>query len=170
MKKTLLALIAMIVIATSQASTNIAIQSVEAPAGKSEAFTFEFTLGGGGIEIGGVTEFGIDLSIAVNPIEQLPSLWFGIAQGAACDPRFFGSTDLNVNWSWHLYDQLYLNTGWSGGAEYSEDTQAAWRTGPETTLQYYIGDSAFIYAGCNYDLNKKADDGWRYSFGIGITF
>lgn len=164
MKKLLLSLTIVASLATSQAATNV----VEAS--KSTPFTIEMTLGGGGIEVNGVTEFGLDVSLSTNPFEDLPNLWLGVVQGAAWEPKFFGSTDVNVNWSWHLYEELYLNTGWSAGAEYSEDTQAMWRTGPEATLQYYVGDSSFIFAGCNYDLNKNAADGWRYSFGIGITF
>lgn len=175
-KTLLLSLVALAAITLAAPAQSNAVESA-----KSEPFTFEFTLGGGGIEIDGVTEFGLDASLSTNPFKPLPNLWLGIVQGVAWDPQFFGATDVNANWSWHVFKELYLNTGWSFGAEYIEGAQATWRTGPEATLQYYVGENAFIYAGVNYDLyskaggsnwqcNKDIGDGWRYSIGIGITF
>jgi hypothetical protein len=85
---------------------------------------------------------------------------------------------LFVDWSQAILpstldDKLYLNVGWSGGAEYDNSgASAVWRTGPEATFQYYTSDNAFIYAGVNYDVFKsdRNEGGFRYSFGIGLSF
>ena len=63
------------------------------------------------------------------------------------------------------------NLGWTVGAVYDTET-VAWRTGPETSLQYYLTDEAFIYVGANYDLylSDGSIDGLRYGFGIGLQF
>jgi hypothetical protein len=134
---------------------------------------WEVTLGGGGVDVNGQSEFGLDISVSHNPFESLPNLWFGIVQGSYWEPSFSGSTDLNVNWSSHLTGELYVNTGWSGGVVYDNDTttDTIWRTGPEVTFQYYVGEgNAFIYAGVNYDFVSEGDNGFRYGFGIGLSF
>lgn len=148
---------------TSLVSTN--------DAGKSTPFSVEITLGGSGLNIDGESSFGMDFSVSTNPFEQLPNLWTGVAQGLYWEPTFAGSTDIFVDWSTHLFYELYVNTGWSVGGVYNE-TSVNWRTGPEVTFQYYIGDNAFIYAGANYDLwlDNNDENGFRYGFGVGLTF
>jgi hypothetical protein len=188
MKKLLLTTIAILGLLSAHAQTNVVSASqtnivnliTNAPAeSKSEAWSVEVTFGGGGIEVDGVSETAVDFSVSVNPFESLPNLWFGVVQSAAWDPKFYGSTDVNANYSWHLYKSLYLNTGWSGGVVYDSDdtTENIWRTGPEATFQYYLGEEerAFIYAGVNYDIivnhdKSLAENGFRYSWGLGWTF
>jgi hypothetical protein len=172
MKKliTAIAILAIGLATVSAADTNV-LQSTSSDS-KSESGSWEFTLGGGGVNVANDTSFGLDVGISTNPLKALPSLWFGLNQGFAWEPTFSGSSDVNVNWSWHVYKSLYLNTGWSVGAAYDQHT-VAWRTGPEVTFQYYIGDSAFLFAGANYDIQLDRDrgpNGFRYSFGIGLAF
>jgi len=116
----------------------------------------------------------LDFSISTNPLKARPEIWVGLVQGLYWEPTFAGSTDLFVDWSQNLWnDTLYLNVGWSGGALYDNSgANAIWRTGPEATLQYYTSDNAFIYAGVNYDVfsSDKNEGGFRYSFGIGLSF
>ncbi len=162
--------------------TNLVAQAADT--GKaSEAWSWELTLGGAGTHVNNESLFGVDVSLSTNPFEFAPSLWVGLVQGAFWEPDFAGSTDVNLNWSWHLFGELYLNTGWSAGIQYSDveadsdngefdvSFRGAWRTGPEATFQYYIGN-AFIYSGVNYDiaLDDYSENGWRYSFGIGLAF
>jgi hypothetical protein len=139
---------------------------------------YELTLGGGGTSIDGENAFGIDVSLSTNPFEKRPEIWVGVAQSLYWEPKFAGSTDLFVDWSQpilpsKLDDKLYLNVGWSGGVLYGDyDQNPTWRTGPELTLQYYTSGNAFIYAGVNYDVfeSNKQEGGFRYGFGIGLTF
>jgi hypothetical protein len=164
-----------IIITLAALCLSVGAQTVtnKVPSGKSEVGSIELTLGGGGTHIDGHNSFGLDVSVSTNPLESLPNLWFGIAQGVYWEPTFAGSTDITVDWNWHVYKQLYLNTGWSGGALYDTAWNPAWRTGPEATFEYYLGDGgAFLYSGVNYDINLtgEAKDGFRYSFGIGIAF
>lgn len=143
-----------------------------------QAGGWELTLGGGGTEINGESSVGLDFSLSTNPLKSRPEIWLGIAQGLYWEPTFSGSTDLFVDWSQSilpskLNDSLYLNVGWSGGSLYdNEGSDIIWRTGPETTFQYYTSDNAFIYAGVNYDVfsSDSNEGGFRYSFGIGICF
>lgn len=150
---------------------------------------WELTLGGGGESINGQNSFGMDFSISTNPFKKRPEVWVGLAQGLYWEPTFAGSTDLFIDWSQpilpsKLNDRLYLNVGWSGGALYTnakdeccvvggeKARDVIWRTGPEATLQYYTSDNAFIFAGVNYDVFKSDhnEGGFRYSFGIGLSF
>lgn len=171
-------------------STNETQASNASSEGKSEVGSYEFTLGGGGFTIEKETEFGLDFSISSNPFKRLPNLWVGLNQGLVFEPSFTGSTDLNLNWNWHLYKNLYLNTGWSAGVVYGDEQTESevidelgetstllterfnytYRTGPEVTFQYYVSDSAFVYTGVNYDIVSEGKNGFRYSFGIGIAF
>lgn len=149
---------------------------------KSETGNWEFTLGGSGTNIDGENAVGLDVSLSTNPFKFAPSLWVGVVQGLYWEPDFAGSTDVNVNWSWHVFKGLYLNTGWSAGVEYSDvESESAdgtesvsfegyFRTGPEATFQYYVEDNAFIYAGVNYDFVTQGEDGFRYSVGVGLAF
>jgi hypothetical protein len=133
---------------------------------------YEITLGGSGSTVSDRSSGGMDFSISSNPLKSVPSLWFGLNQGVYWEDGFSGSTDLNVNWSWHLVGDLYLNTGWSVGGEYWTGGcfNVDYRTGPEATFQYYFG-KAFVYTGVNYDIGLSGQrNGWRYSLGIGIAF
>ena len=139
---------------------------------------WELTLGGGGETFKGESYFGLDFSLSTNPFKNRPEVWVGVAQSLYWEPTLAGSTDLFVDWSLpilpsKLDERLYLNVGWSGGALYdNQGSEAIWRTGPEATFQYYTSDNAFIYAGVNYDVFKSGhqEGGWRYSFGIGLSF
>ncbi len=150
---------------------SVGAQTNEADSGKSEYGSYEVTLGGYGTSVDGENQVGLDFSVSTNPLEQAPNVWVGVVQGVYWEPTFSASTDLNVNYSWHVYKELYLNTGWSGGALYTTKTIDAWRSGPEATFQYYVGDSAFLYTGVNYDVFlTEGKKGFRYSFGVGLTF
>jgi hypothetical protein len=173
--------------AVSAVPTNIVVNGITyAPVLASEASEsekasggIEITLGGGGETFEGESYFGLDFSLSTNPFESRPEVWVGIAQSLYWEPSFAGSTDLNVNWSQSilptlLNDSVNLNLGWSGGVLYDNDseTETVWRSGPEATLQYYTSDNAFIYAGVNYDVYRsdKNEGGFRYGFGIGLSF
>jgi len=178
MKKyiTILALVALVGLTASAQTNTVATPSLSltnSAVGKS-AGAVELTLGGGGTEINGESAFGLDFSLSTNPLKARPEVWVGIAQGLYWEPTFAGSTDLFVDWSQNIWnDTLYLNVGWSGGALYDNSGEnAIWRTGPEATFQFYTSETAFIYAGVNYDVFSSDDNegNWRYSFGIGITF
>jgi len=154
----------------------VTLSVTNADSGKSYG-GYELTLGGGGQTVNGESAFGLDLSLSTNPFKSRPEVWVGVAQSLYWEPSFAGSTDLFVDWSQPilpslLNDKLYLNAGWSGGALYGSHGSTVWRTGPEATFQYYTSDSAFIYAGVNYDVfsSDKNEGGFRYSFGIGLTF
>lgn len=148
---------------------------------KANGWPMELTLGGAGMTNPktGETSFGIDASLSVQPF-TVP-VWFGISQGFAWEPSFYGSTDFDSTYAFTLIkDKLYMNAGWSGGAIYDRST-IGWRTGPELQLEYYTSGNAFIYVGANYDLFTHDSGGWhtaegnglnnlRYSFGIGIAF
>lgn len=134
---------------------------------------YEVTFGGGGSVVKKESaNFGLDLGVSSNPFKKLPNLWVGFNQGLYWEPSFSGATDLYADWNTHLIGELYVNTGWSVGTVY--DSHSAYgRTGPEVTFQYYTSGNAFVYAGANYDFNfgeKRAENGVRYSFGIGFAF
>ena len=160
--------------------TVLSTNSVESD--KSEPWTVELTLGGGSVVVPktGNSETSVDFSIEVNPFKRLPNVWVGVQQSVAWSPTFAGSTDLIGEYSWHVYKNLWLNTGWTVGAEYDTLSSALWRTGPALTAQYYVGENAFIYAGANYDLvqwgntlNKgvaNSEVPIRFSWGIGLSF
>jgi len=173
MKKLLTILLVAVTMLTASAQTNTLTLAPDATSGKSEAGSYELTLGGGGTSVDGENEVGLDFSISTNPFKQAPNLWLGLSQGVAWEPKLSGSTDVNANWSWHLFKALYLNTGWSAGVVYSRgdgEFDSYWRTGPEATFQYYVGDNAFVYSGVNYDVITRGESGFRYSFGIGLSF
>ena len=56
--------------------------------------SYEFTMGGGGMTVDGNSEFGINLSLSVNPFKQIPNIWIGVAQGVAWEPKLGGTTDI----------------------------------------------------------------------------
>jgi len=146
--------------------------SVAASNSKAELFAVEVTLGGAGIvTTKGDSAFGVDFSIATNPLKANPNIWVGVIQGLYWDPNFSGATDLYAEYSIHIYKDLYLNAGWEGGIVY-DSSDHYWRTGPEASFQYYVSDDAFIYVGANYDFNFHdcVPDGLRYGFGIGLHF
>lgn len=143
-----------------------------APAADSKAYgSYELTLGGGGFTAPktGETQFGLDVTLSTDPFAKAPNLWVGAAQDISWDPSFAGETDVFSDYSWHLYGQLWLNTGWSVGISYDE-TGSIWHTGPEASFEYYIGDSSFIFAGINLDMASKGDSTLPYRFGIGLTW
>lgn len=155
------------------ATPALSLTNAPAESGK-QAGQIELTLGGGGTELNGENAFGLDFSLSTNPLKARPEVWVGLAQGLYWEPTFAGSTDLFVDWSQNLWnDTIYLNVGWSGGALYdNQGSDIIWRTGPEATLQYFTSDNAFIFAGVNYDVfsSDKNEGGFRYSFGIGLSF
>ncbi len=131
---------------------------------------YELTFGAAGETIHNQSEFGFDVSVSTNPLKNAPEIWFGIVQGAYWGTAFAGSTDLFVDYSFPVYKEvIYLNPGWSVGSVYSKD-DAIVRTGPELTIQFYTSGNAFFYAGANYDIVNKGQNGVRYSFGIGVSF
>jgi hypothetical protein len=166
--KNILLILAMVALCFgANAQTN----NLEVADGGKEFGGYELTLGGGGTHINGENTLGLDVSLSTNPLSFAPSLWFGVVQGVYWEPTFSGSTDVNVNWSWQLYKSLYLNTGWSAGALYDTEFDPIWRTGPEATFQYYVGDGAFLYTGVNYDIPLNGGErGFRYSVGVGLAF
>ncbi len=154
-------------LASASAQTNLI--TTNSVAGKTSG-GIELTLGGAGTHINGQNEVGADLSISINPFSSRPEVWIGVAQSVYWSPKFAGSTDLFADWSQNIWrEKLYANIGWSAGTTYGED--CIQRTGPELTLQYYVSDDAFVYAGVNWDaVVSKGNSGFRYSFGIGLSF
>ena len=135
--------------------------------------SYELTLGGGGFTNPKTseTQFGLDVSLSTDPFEKVPCLWVGVAQNLSWEPTFAGETDLFSDYSWHIYKQLWLNTGWSVGVSYDNTgASAVLHTGPEVSFEYYIGDSSFIYWGANDDIPSRGDNGIFYKFGIGLTW
>ena len=157
-----------IIIASLFAAFNIAYAEEQAQQ------NWQLSIGGGGETINGQpSSVGVDVDLSTGPFKSLPNLWFGVVQGAYWEPYFFGSTDLNSNWSFHVYKNLYLNTGWNVGALYSSEGIDTWRTGPQASFQLYIGDNSYMYTGVDYDLwlsNREAESGFRWSFGVGLTW
>lgn len=150
-------------------ATSLKTNAVAEKTEKADYGAYELTLGGGGVK----NSWGLDLSLSTNPFKKLSSLWLGVGQSVAWEPKFTGSTDLFADWSAHLIGQLYVNTGWSAGALYDTHALDYWRTGPEVTFEYYVGDSSFLFAGANYDVwrsHKSGDDHFRFSWGLGLTW
>lgn len=183
MKKTILALaLALVAVIGVNAQTNTVTNAVapttlaltNAVEVEKLSGNWELTLGGGGETFEGESYVGLDVSLSTNPFEQRPEVWLGVAQSLYWEPTFAGSTDLYVDWSQSITDSINLNLGWSGGVLYDVDssTETIWRSGPEVTVQYYTSDNAFIYAGVNYDVYRsdKNEGGFRYGFGIGLSF
>lgn len=172
--KNILLVLAFVLALAVQAQTNQVpvTQEQTGAAAKSQSWSVEATIGGGGISTRNSDgQFGLDFSLSTNPFEGLTHVWVGVAQTLAWEPSFAGSTDVFTDWSTHVYKDLWLNVGWSVGASYDTYDTEIWRTGPEATLQYYVGDSAFIYAGVNYDaFVSEGEDAFRYSFGVGLAF
>lgn len=154
--------------AQTEASQPIVTTQVE---GKSEVLSVEFTLGGSGVTVNGESSGGLDFSLSTNPLDFAPNIWVGFVQGVYFEPDFAGSTDIFCDYSLHLIGDLYVNLGGFVGVVYDESTSYL-RFGPEATLQYYVGENAFLYLGTNYDFvdDSDVDEGWRYSAGIGISF
>ena len=170
MKKTILTIAVALLGFVALANTNTLTTVPE----EKEYGKWEMTLGGGG-DVNpktGDSVFGADVSLAHNPLQSLPSLWFGVNQSLYWEPEFAGSTDLYSEWAWHLYGDLYVNTGWSVGALYDKsfDNSTIWRTGPQVEFEYYLSDSTFLVTSLNYDFPSRGDSDFRYSFGIGFTW
>lgn len=170
--------VAAVIAQTNAPSTNalpritidpIVLSTNSVPSGK-EYGGWELTLGGAGETVNGESSFGLSVSLETNPFKSRPEVWLGVSQEVNWTPSFSGSTDLFADWAWKVYkDTVFLNTGWSVGSVYDNES-TVWRTGPEVSLQWYTSDNAFIYAGVNYDIVNKGDNGFRYSFGIGLAF
>lgn len=165
--------------ALTNTAPSVTLEKETENAGKSAPNTWEFTLGGAGETINNVEDsvFYLDFSAATNPIKPLPNLWFGFVQGFAWEPKLAGATDIFSEWSFHLWKDLWVNTGYSVGVIYNsyedteeEDFSSYWRHGPQVTFQYYVGDNAFLYFGANYDIVSRGENGFRYSAGIGLAF
>lgn len=152
---------------------NVPVVSTNSIDGKAYG-SYELTLGGSGTSINGKHAFGVDLSLSTNPFKKYPQIWPGVSQSLYWEPKLAGSTDVFVDWSQNIWrKRIYANFGWSGGALYGDyEKNPIWRTGPEFSIQYYTSGNAFIYTGVNYDLfeSNKQEGGFRYNFGIGITF
>ena len=146
--------------ALSAPALTVGTNSASGDTGK-EYGSYELTLSGGGVTAPktGDTQFGIDVSLSVDPFKKAPNVWVGVAQSLSWEPSFAGETDVFSDYSWHIYQQLWLNTGWSGGISY-DTTATVWHTGPEASLEYYIGNSSFLFAGANFDLPSKGDSGF----------
>ena len=138
----------------------------------------DITLSSAGTSYGNQNESGFDFSVSIDPIEQLPSLWFGVSQSLYWAPQMAASTDVDVAWNFAITDKIYILPGWSVGDVYGGNIDNLIRTGPEVYIQYYINDTVYLYGGVNYDLVTKqanqgwsssgSNNGWRWSIGIGI--
>jgi hypothetical protein len=153
------------------AAPTLSTNTASSDAGK-EYGSYELTLGGTGVTSPktGDTQFGIDVSLSVDPFKKAPNVWVGAAQSLSWEPAFAGETDIFSDYSWHLYKQLWLNTGWSAGVSYDTTSSVIWHTGPEASFEYYIGDSSFLFAGGNFDLPSRGDSGFLWKLGIGLTW
>ena len=96
--------------------------------------SYELTLGGAGVTSPktGDTQFGIDVTLSTDPFKEAPNVWVGAEQDLSWQPSFVGETDLFSEYAWHIYGQLWLNTGWSAGLSYDTASSVIWHTGPET--------------------------------------
>jgi hypothetical protein len=133
---------------------------------------YDITISAGGLMLpsNGQSETALDFSVAFNPLKSARNLWFGVAQSVAWSPQVAGSTDLDVNWSIHIYNQLYILPGWSVGTVYEANGPTIWRTSPEVQAQYYLSDDCFLIGQVNYDLVSQGEDDVRWSLGIGFEF
>ncbi len=171
MKKLIAIMAVLIGLVTNQAQTTNTVETA-----KNEAGSWEFTLGGAGSSSKDMEDqVGLDFSISTNPLKALPNLWFSYNQEFYYEPDFGGASGLSVNWNWHLFGDLYLNTGYGTAILYdknveTDDIDTDFRHGPEATFQYYVVENAFIFVGAAYDFVDKGQDGLRYSFGIGLAF
>jgi hypothetical protein len=132
----------------------------------------DITISAGGLVLpsNGQSETALDFSFSFNPLASARNLWFGVAQSVAWSPQFAGSTDLDANWSVHIYKQLYLLPGWSVGTVYQANSAAVFRTSPELQAQYYLSDDVFLIGQVNYDLVSSGDNAFRWSLGLGWEF
>ena len=144
--------------------------STNVVAAAADVTKFDITLGGGGLIVPktGASEESFSFSLTANPFQPCRPLWIGVAQSAAWTPVAAGSTDLDADWNWTVTDKFCILTGWSVGTAYNNEGPPSFRTGPEVLTQYYISDTAFIYAQGNYDLQSRGNCGLRWSIGIGI--
>ena len=133
---------------------------------------WELTINGAGSVVPktGSSQFGLSLSLATDPFKKAPNVWVGMVQGLSWEPTFAGSTDVYSEYAWHIYKDLWLNTGWSVGTLYDTQSSLVWRTGPQVEVEYYIGSNTFLVSTINYDLMTRGNSGLRYSFGVGVTF
>ena len=179
MKRIIVVISIVAAVASLQAQTNLAPVSTTAlttntaSGGSDKEYgSYELTLGGGGITSPktGDTQFALDATLSTDPFKKLPNLWIGAAQSLSWEPSFAGETDIFSDYSWHLHKQLWLNTGWSVGGSYAAGTSIIWHTGPEASFEYYVGDSAFLFVGINFDMVSRGDNNFPYKFGIGLTW
>lgn len=153
--------------------TTTNIPNLMPPLEKKDYNKIDLTVGASGTVINGQSTSGLDVSVSINPFKNLQNLWVGVAQGLYWQPSFAGSTDVDVDWNFPIYGNFYGQAGWAGGAVYDVENSDAtyWRTGPELIAQYYVSDDAYLYVGYNYDIcTKSANDGHRWSIGIGLEF
>lgn len=157
---------------SSNATNSVAPFQTNIVAATADVTKFNITLGGGGLIVPktGAAEESFSFSLTANPFISCRPLWIGIAQGAAWTPIAAGSTDFDADWNWTVTDKFCVLTGWSAGTVYSNEGPPSYRTGPEVLTQYYVSDTAFIYAQGNYDLQSRGNCGLRWSIGIGIEF
>ncbi len=154
--KLMIAVLGLVGLLNVNGQTNVVI--VETNKVEESGFSTEITLGGFGSNVDRENETGF---------KKLPDLWVGIVQETYWGSSFSAASDVNLNWSTQLYKELYVNTGYAVGVEYGDSTN--FRHGPEITLQYYVGENAFLYSGASYKISKDYK-GIFYSWGIGLVF
>jgi len=160
---------------TEHAVIGLQSEHAQAQADDKDWGHYEITLGGAGVVVPktGSSQFGLDFSLATDPLKFAPNVWFGWNQELTWEPNFAGSSDLYSEYAWNLYKNLWMNTGWSVGILYDKETSPLYRTGPQVEFEFYVGDHSFFYTTVNYDFNSdtsRVQNGIRYSFGIGFTF
>jgi hypothetical protein len=111
----------------------------------------------------------LDFSYSANPFTFARPLWLGVSQALGWKP-FAGSTDLDANWCFHVFGNLYTLPGVSGGLVYGSEGKPVWRTGPELQAQYYLKDDVYIIGQGNYDIVSIGKPDIRWSLGIGWEF
>ena len=142
----------------------------------------DLTLSSAGTSYGGHNEVGIDVSVSIDPFKKLPELWVGVSQSLYWQPALAASTDIDAAWNFNITDKICVLGGWSIGDVYgASGVDNLIRTGPEVIAQYYVSDNAYFYGAANYDLltqqsgqgwqtSNSNNNGWRWSFGIGLEF
>ena len=169
--------------ASAAASTNTVSDSSITQTNETPEFNkIDLTFGSAGTSYGGHNEVGIDVSVSIDPFQKLPELWVGVSQSLYWQPAFAASTDIDAAWNFNITDKICVLGGWSIGDVYgAADINNLIRTGPEAIAQYYVSDNAYFYGAVNYDLltqqsgqswqtSNSNNNGFRWSFGIGLEF
>jgi hypothetical protein len=133
---------------------------------------YELTLGGGGFisPKTGKSQFGFDASFSTNPFKKASSVWIGFDQDLSWQSSFAGETDVDADYSWQVYKQLYFDLGWSMGVAYDTDWVFVWHTGPYFEFEYYVGDSSFVYLIVDDDAPSRGENTVQFKTGFGLTF